>query len=200
MSCDFCGRFFVYCCRDGSWIERVCHHYRLAFTGGSCLSNGKAGAKAGLGIVIGNGEEGIQQWAIPVEADVDPNRRRTSQRAELLAAIEGLKRLDDAEEGTEEPRRKHSKDPNDKSEWVIATDSEYVVKGMTECYPTWKARGWKKSNGRVSVNLDLFRKLDSLVCSVEERGINVAFWHVLHKFNTLATSLAKKAAKDVPNN
>lgn len=130
---------------------------------------------------------------------MDPNHlKRTSQRIELLAAIEGLERLRLVEPATEEPKGEHSKESNTSPEWVIATDSEYVVKGITEWLPAWRRRGWRTSNGQVPGNLDLFQKLDAIVGEAEREGINVGFWHIGREFNTLADSLAKRGAKEVP--
>ncbi|KAG6873600.1 hypothetical protein C0995_013973 [Termitomyces sp. Mi166 len=195
LTCDYCWCFAVYCCQHSGLSKSLsCHHYRLAFTDGACLNNGSINAKAGLDIAIGKSGRGIDQWAIPVTENMDVNQPRTSQRAELLAAIEGIKKLD-AED--ERPRCRLSRE--DTPEWVIATDSEYVVKGMTEWYPAWRARRWRTSSGRVPLNLDLFRALDTLISSVEDRGINVGFWHIQRQFNTLADSLAKEAARDAPD-
>jgi len=196
--CAHCGRFFVLCCQDRDRTD-VCHHYRLAFTDGACLSNGKDDATAGLGIAIGDLELGIDHWAIPVEDFMDSDHpKRTSQRTELLAAIEGLDRLRLAELATEESKGKYSKGRKSPPEWVIATDSEYVVKGITEWFPSWKRRGWRTSKGQVPVNLDLFQKLDGVISQAEREGINVGFWHIRREFNTLADSLAKRGAKEVP--
>ena len=60
---------------------------------------------------------------------VDNFPLRSNQRAELCAAKLGVELL--AEAYAEESKAKA---------WIIATDSEYVVKGMTEWLPTWKVR------------------------------------------------------------
>ncbi len=39
------------------------------------------------------------------------------------------------------------------------SDSEYLVKGITEWLPGWKARGWKRKGGEIE-NLLLWQKLD----------------------------------------
>ena len=39
------------------------------------------------------------------------------------------------------------------------SDSEYLVKGVTEWLPGWKARGWKRKGGEIE-NLLLWQKLD----------------------------------------
>lgn len=75
---------------------------------------------------MGTGND--QQWAIPVDDEVDPQGRRTSQRAELLAAIKGVRIW------TEFHREKkfdndHALDRGkDPLHMIIATDSQYVVK------------------------------------------------------------------------
>ena len=50
---------------------------------------------AGIGGALGEGKGA--PWAIPVGDGIDPDGKRTSQRAELLAAIEGLYRLSEDE-------------------------------------------------------------------------------------------------------
>jgi len=76
------------------------------------------------------------QKSVPIVDSEDNFPLRSNQRAELYAAISGLKFLANADrENTEEP----TGDSKGKSKaWIIATDSEYVVKGMTEWLPTWR--------------------------------------------------------------
>jgi ribonuclease HI len=131
--CPDCLRFCAYCCQHES---STCHHFALAFTDGSCLNNGQVGATSGLGIAIGSIGIGDDQWSIPVDGSVDSDPRRTSQRAELLAAIEGLRRLCD---NSTRGGARHGTRRQAGQCWVIVTDSEYVVKGMTEWVPVWKA-------------------------------------------------------------
>ena len=144
VECDFCGRLFASCCTHKSYggdlyrteLEggRCCHFSELVFTDGACSNNGLDGAKAGLGITIGVSEEYC--WSIPVTDAVDPAAARTNQRAELLAAIEGLKKLDRFKEDHHtSATRVH---PKQSREYIVVTDSEYVVKGITEWFPTWR--------------------------------------------------------------
>jgi ribonuclease HI len=208
-SCRDCGRFVARCCPDDGSIP-ICHHYRLVFTDGSCIGNGELNAQAGIGIAIGKIGVGEDQWSIPVDDTIDSNTKRTSQRAELLAAIESLRLASAADEPTH-PNRGHSR--GQKRSLVIVSDSEYVVKGMTEWLPTWKVwspfemrfedtwlinqqnNSWRTSRGTVPSNLDLFRKLDSVVSDLESNhNTEVGFWHVSREFNKLADSLARGAA------
>ncbi|KAL8680144.1 MAG: hypothetical protein Q9224_006969 [Gallowayella concinna] len=146
-TCEKCDSFFVYCCSckkrlndKGRYNEApVCHHFQLMFTDGACRDNGKSGATAGIGLAYGSKDE--WQSSIPITAEMDPARSRTSQRAELLAVLAGLRfmvAVDKLHEPNTKETRMGMKRKGGKMCWVIATDSQYVVKGITEWLPTWK--------------------------------------------------------------
>ena len=153
-TCESCDRFYVYCCHcnniygnDGHWGDsgKICHHFCLVFTDGACRMNGQADATAGIGIACGRKE--AWQLSLAVTDELDPGQRRTSQRAELLAALAGLGYMVEIHDSNHEKekkkagnKKKHRDSQEETSTWVIATDSEYVVKGMTEWLPTWKVR------------------------------------------------------------
>lgn len=65
----------------------------------------------------------------------------TNNRMEMTAAIVGLESL---------------KRPCDV---VIVTDSQYLVKGMTEWMDGWLKRGWKNSRKEEVLNRDLWERL-----------------------------------------
>ncbi|CEJ14316.1 Ribonuclease HI [bacterium YEK0313] len=44
----------------------------------------------------------------------------------------------------------------------ILSDSEITVRGLNEWRYGWKARGWRKANGKPVANADLWRRLDAL--------------------------------------
>jgi ribonuclease HI len=97
--------------------------------------------------------------------------------------------------------------------WVVNTDSEYVVKGMTKWLPTWKVGGpvssvpsadlvplqsnsMRASNGRRPDNLDLFLRLESLITDRKQnKGIAICFWWIPRVYNTIADGLAEEGAK-----
>ena len=68
----------------------------------------------------------------------------TNNRMELTAAIRGLESL---------------KRP---SAAVVHTDSQYVIKGITEWLPSWKARGWRTADKKPVKNQDLWERLDAV--------------------------------------
>ncbi|KAF8120343.1 ribonuclease H-like domain-containing protein [Boletus edulis] len=172
-------------CECGDHKE-ICHHSPIIYTDGACSNNGSSDAVAGIGIAFGTREgdpddEGTCQFSIPVDDVLDPGGKRTSQRAELITALEGLKKICN-----------HDKE-------LMSNDykkREYVVKGMTEWLPNWKENNWREPNGQQPSNLDPFRKLDA---EVEERerahGCKVNFWHIDRDYNKIADRLAEQGAR-----
>ena len=89
----------------------------------------------------------------------------TNNRMELTAVIEGLKAL----------KRKCAVH--------IVTDSKYVVDGITKGWAkSWRAKGWKKSDGKPALNPEMWGELLDLIDSHE-----VTFeWikgHAGHEYN-----------------
>jgi ribonuclease HI len=134
-TCNCCKLFVCICCADSS-KPKLCHHYPVVFIDGACSRNGSDGAFSGIGGLFG--EEPAYQWSLPVDG-IDPVLVRTSQRAELLAAITGVDRLGEylldqrSNDSIWKPAHNGSL-----AEMVVATDSEYVCKGVTEWMPKWK--------------------------------------------------------------
>ena len=76
---------------------------------------------------------------------------------------------------------------------TYVSDSEYLVKGVNEWVPGWKARGWKRKNGPIE-NLELWQKLD------QARAAHAIEWkwvrgHAGHAKNEYANDLAQRAAE-----
>lgn len=96
----------------------------------------------------------------------------TNNRMEMFAVIEAMRFA-----------RKHY--PGRPVE--IISDSEYVVKGITEWMPGWKSRGWKKRGGGIK-NLDLWQAIDQLVTPV--MTLKWVKGHTGNPMNELADHLA----------
>ncbi|KAJ7652696.1 ribonuclease H-like domain-containing protein [Mycena polygramma] len=187
--CDQCNRFFARCCHHP---EVICHYHCFVFVDGACSGNGSAGARSGIGCAMGKNKE--DQISLPVTDVMDPSAPRTNQRAELLAAMRGLQLLLDADRQYHVGSRAHLKSRETEREYVIVTDSEYVVKGMTEWVPQWKMNNWITTTGRRATNHDLFRRFEDAVCAHESRGLKVQFLHVPRELNSIADGLATRAA------
>jgi len=104
------------------------------YTDGSCRGNPGPGGWAAL--LTNGGHETILQGAEP---------ETTNNRMELTAAIRALQSL-------REP-----------SAVALYTDSEYVMKGINEWLPAWKARGWQTAAKKPVKNQDLWEALDAAV-------------------------------------
>lgn len=101
------------------------------YTDGACRGNPGPG---GWGVLI---REGGEERALSGgEADT------TNNRMELMAAIMALQALPAGSGGT------------------LYTDSEYVMKGLNEWLPSWKARGWRTAAKKPVKNQDLWQALD----------------------------------------
>jgi len=138
-----------------------------------------------------------QQWAIPVDDTIDPNPHavRSSQRAELLAAIRALCLIED-KFADDDHDSQHN--PSGTREWIIATDSNYLVNAMTDWLPNkWKHNKFRTAKGTTPANIDLFLELDAGITTLEvKHNMRVGFWHVSRKLNAIADRLAKKAAEN----
>ena len=143
VTCPICNDFYLFCCiasHHNEEINKPCHHSRIIFTDGACSQNGQHHAISGIGVAFGQ-EEG-SQFSLPVTEAMDPGRPPTSQRAELLAACTGIRIIAEVDE---DDIKKNTADmleeggpPRSVRSWIIASDSLYVVKGMTEWLPDWK--------------------------------------------------------------
>jgi ribonuclease HI len=69
----------------------------------------------------------------------------TNNRMELMAVIQALSAL---------------KRPCDVT---LFLDSQYVLKGITEWLPGWKAKGWRTAGKQPVKNVELWQQLDALV-------------------------------------
>ena len=99
----------------------------------------------------------------------------TNNRMELAGAIEGFRAL---------------KEP---CEVEVVTDSEYVLKGITQWIENWKRRGWMTKAKTPVVNRDLWMTLDRLQSGHKVRWT----WtrgHASHGDNNRADELATMAA------
>jgi ribonuclease HI len=77
----------------------------------------------------------------------------------------------------------------------FVSDSQYLVKGMKEWVPAWKARGWRRKGGPPE-NLELWKELDRARSGHRVEWVWVR-GHRGHPRNEYANFLATKAAKEL---
>ncbi len=101
----------------------------------------------------------------------------TNNRMELAAAIEGLKRLKEI------------------CAVEVITDSEYVLKGITQWLEGWKKRGWMTAAKKPVNNKDLWIMLDELAGRHKTQW-NWTKGHASHEDNNRCDELASRAAEE----
>ena len=102
----------------------------------------------------------------------------TNNRMELMAAIRGLESLT-------RPCKVH-----------LTTDSQYVMKGITEWMANWKRRGWKTASKQPVKNVDLWQRLDKALAPHEVSWEWVR-GHTGHPENERADELANRGIAEL---
>lgn len=103
------------------------------YADGACRSNPGPGGWAAL-LISGDHRKEIS----------GSEKLTTNNRMELLAAINGVEAL---------------KKPGTTAR--VYTDSQYVIKGISEWVAGWKKRGWKTADKKPVKNQDLWERLDA---------------------------------------
>lgn len=90
----------------------------------------------------------------------------------------------------------------------IYTDSEYTRNSYVSWIDSWKKNGWKKSDGKPVLNVDLMKNIYRLRQDIKKHKINIVVNHVSsHKgietieqyYNDIADKLANGFYRLVPN-
>lgn len=102
----------------------------------------------------------------------------TNNRMELMAAIEGLRAI------------------NEPCIVTITTDSQYVRKGITEWMTNWKRNGWRTAAKEPVKNADLWQQLDALN---QQHQVSWAWvkGHSGHRENEIADTLANQGIESL---
>lgn len=133
------------------------------FSDGACSGNPGPG---GYGTILKYGDH------IKELSGYDPET--TNNRMEMLGAIAGLEAL---------------KQP---CHVTLTTDSQYLVKGMTEWISGWQRKGWKNSKKEEVANRDLWERLLELSQKHQIEWVWVK-GHAGHPENERCDELARDA-------
>lgn len=148
------------------------------FADESCLGNGREGSNPG-------GAAGVIEYWNPATERLSrfdywaSAPATTNNRMALLSVIEAFQAI--SRKGV-------------RFRVVFTTDSQYLVKGMTEWVHGWNARGWKRKGGVIE-NLELWHGAVAAASghSVEWRWVR---GHGGHPQNEYANFLAMRAARE----
>jgi len=105
-------------------------------------------------------------------------KQTTNNRMEMMAVIAALEAL---------KRPCHV---------TITTDSQYVLKGMTEWLAGWKAKNWKTAAKKPVKNVELWQRLDKAISQHEVKWEWVR-GHQGHVENERADQLAVQAREKI---
>lgn len=139
----------------------------LIWSDGACSGNPGPG---GWGTIIQSGD---------IITELSGNASNTTNNImELTGALEGIKR---APKG---------------ADVILTSDSQYLVKGMTEWISGWKRKNWKKADGKPVLNKALWIELDreSSSRSIQWEWIK---GHAGHPQNERCDELARLAVKNL---
>ncbi|KAG4026210.1 hypothetical protein MFRU_043g00150 [Monilinia fructicola] len=172
------------------FIRRTNAQEILIYTDGACFGNGLSNPQAGCGFVISPQQK--VKFRLENRGPTGEAYPQTSNRAELRAVIAAL-----------ESRPWQGDDMGPWSRLVIATDSEYVVFGITHWIYEWIRRGWRTSAGQPVKNQDLWKRLVHLIKRLNmplsythpPHGIAISFWRIPREWNEEADWEAKKGAQ-----
>ena len=132
------------------------------YTDGACRGNPGQG---GWGVLIEYKETRKEYFG--------GQNHTTNNQMELMAAIEGLKAL------------------NEPCEVNLTTDSKYVMQGITTWIENWKKNNWKNASKKDVKNKDLWVELDKQI-KIHKVKWNWVKGHSGHEQNEIADQLANK--------
>lgn len=137
------------------------------FTDGACSGNPGPG---GWGAILR--AKGVEKELSGAESHTTNNRMELMA---VIAAVEALKRP---------------------CHVTITTDSQYVMKGMTEWLAGWKKKNWRTANKKPVKNAELWQRLEQALTDHKVK------WHWVrghqgHAENERADQLAVKARENL---
>ncbi len=143
----------------------------ILFTDGACSGNPGPG---GWAAILKHPETGKEKKL----SGGDP--QTTNNRMELTGAIEGLKALK-----ADRRWRVH-----------LVSDSEYVIRGLTEWIEGWIAKNWKRGKAGPVKNEDLWKELHALT-QLHDMTYEHVYGHSGHPENEECDRLAVEAIEAV---
>jgi len=152
------------------------------FSDGSCVHNGRPGARAGIGVYATEDGREVHRHSAPL-AKSEP---QTNQRAELQALFYALRYIQGVGITA-----------------ALYTDSQYSIQCITSWCVGWKARGWVKADKKPVLHQDLLKPIvdlwDSLkgTTTIEHVAAHTGRQDAVSKGNAMADQLATAATEPI---
>lgn len=151
----------------------------VAFCDGACSGNPGPG---GWAAIVWNSESD-QVWEMG--GGDDPT---TNNRMEMTALLRTLEFFESQADCSVDEL------------WILS-DSSYVIRGIEEWIPKWKAKNWQKSDGEAVANQDLWKKLEAASELVDKLKLVHIMGHSgvseNERVDEIAVSFSKKSSIDV---
>ncbi|XP_037778059.1 ribonuclease H1-like [Penaeus monodon] len=141
--------------------------FLIVFTDGACESNGRVGAKAGVGVYFGRDH--------PLNVAEPVRGRPTNNTAEIQAATYALELA-------------HA---SGFDKVAIHTDSQFMINCMTSWLKSWKRNNWKKKDGEPVKNKEDLMDLDKA-----SEGLMVKWVHVKGHSGNVGNEEADRLARE----
>lgn len=138
-----------------------------AFTDGACRGNPGPG---GWGVLLRYNDHEKRLFG--------GERDTTNNRMELMAVIKALESI------------------NRQCTIKVTSDSQYVLKGISEWMVNWKKRGWKTAAKKPVKNVDLWQRLDK-ACETHNIEWIWVKGHSGHIENEIADELANQGIDEL---
>lgn len=153
----------------------------------ACLDAIPAGASVEIytdGACLGNSGPAACAYAIVHGGKVIHSAARylghaTNNIAELTAALDGLRCLADRSAGLRV---------------TLLSDSNQVIQGMSAWLANWKARGWRRADGKPVTNRQHYEELDAIASAFPSLHWQHVKGHAGNEFNELVDKLANGKA------
>lgn len=153
------------------------------FSDGSCVHNGRPGARAGVGVYATENGKEIHRHSAPLL----PSEPQTNQRAELQALFYALRYI----KGTGSTKTD------------LYTDSQYSIQCITTWCVGWRARGWLKADKKPVLHQDILKPMvdlwDSMkaTMTIHHVAAHTGRQDAISKGNAMADLLATAATEPI---
>ena len=156
-----------------------------AFADGACPSNGRAEARAGIGVYFGGDDP--RNVSLPLGPGPQTNQR--AELAAILAALISFSHADDAAaaaaaaaagglgaKGERTLKRERNEGQTKEQELHLYCDSNYAVQCVGPWADRWEANGWRTTGGTSVSNADIIKAVRLLLRERRERAPLGARW------------------------